>query len=423
MNLNEKYTDVVMVGLGYIGLPTAAIIAQSGLKVTGVDINPSVVETINRGAIHIVEPGLQSLVSEQVEKKNLSASTTPVEADVFIIAVPTPFKNSSTPDLKYVEAAARSIAPYLKKGSLVILESTSPVGTTEMLYSQLKDLRNDLSFDNGDEINDPVFIAYCPERVLPGNVLHELTNNDRLIGGLTKRSSEKAKAFYELFVKGECVITNARTAEMAKLVENSFRDVNIAFANELSMICAELGIDVWELITLANRHPRVNILQPGCGVGGHCIAVDPWFIVDKSPRLSRLIKTARVVNDSKPSWVVSEIDKEIGRFLLSNPGRSLSDLTVAFYGLSFKPNIDDLRESPALEIVINASQRYKDASILVVEPHINELPKEFHHGHAALTKQCAASKADIKVVLVGHAAFKSDQTLNGEFVINFAWGN
>lgn len=422
MYFKESSPHVVMVGLGYIGLPTAAVIAQSGVKVTGVDINASVVETINRGQIHIVEPGLQSLVSEQVDSGRLTASTTPVHADVFIIAVPTPFKNGSTPDLKYVEAAAHSIAPFLKKGNLVILESTSPVGTTENLYLQLKELRTDLSFDNGDEHNEPVSIAYCPERVLPGNVLHELKNNDRLIGGLTQKGAEAARTFYRLFVEGECVITNARTAEMAKLTENSFRDVNIAFANELSMICAELDIDVWELISLANRHPRVNILRPGCGVGGHCIAVDPWFIVDKSPNLSRIIKMARVVNDSKPSWVIAEIDKEIGRFLLSNPERSLSNLKIAFYGLAFKPDIDDLRESPALEIAINASQRYEDSAILIVEPHISTLPSDFHYGHAALVGQQEAKSADIKVVLVGHSVFKSDEALDSDFVLNFAWG-
>ncbi|MGB0867271.1 MAG: UDP-N-acetyl-D-mannosamine dehydrogenase, partial [Granulosicoccaceae bacterium] len=332
---------VAMVGLGYIGLPTAALMASRGLEVVGVDVNQEAVDTINAGNVHIVEPDLDIVVRSTVTTGNLRATTTMEAADAFLVAVPTPFKDDHVPDLKYIESAAASIAPVLEKGNLVILESTSPVGTTEKLAAWLAEKRPDLSFPQQAGDTADIKVAHCPERVLPGYVLQELVSNDRIIGGMTKACSESAITLYQKFVKGSCITTNARTAEMAKLTENAFRDTNIAFANELSLLCKRLGISVWELIELANRHPRVNILQPGPGVGGHCIAVDPWFIVDSAPDLARMVRTAREVNDSKPGVVIDDVRAKAEKF---------KQPTVACFGVAFKPNIDDLRESPALHI-------------------------------------------------------------------------
>lgn len=378
---------VVMLGLGYIGLPTAALIASRGLKVTGVDVNKDVVETINKGQIHIVEPDLDGLVHHVVKNGNLVASVAPVEADVYLIAVPTPFKENNIPDLTYVASATRSIIPTLKKGSLVILESTSPVGTTDKMQELIFEQRPDLKGD--------IFIAYCPERVLPGNVIYELEHNDRAIGGIDKASTEKAVDFYKNFVKGELHKTNSRTAEMCKLVENSSRDVQIAFANELSMICDKADIDVWELIHLANKHPRVNILQPGTGVGGHCIAVDPWFIVSEFPEESRIIRTSREINNYKTEWVIEKIKNTALQFKIDNK----KDAVIACMGLAFKPNIDDLRESPALTVAENLV--HQGFSVLKVEPNLHNDKK-----HNTVSIEKALQSADIIVYLVGHKEFK-----------------
>lgn len=395
--MSLTYKKVAMIGLGYIGLPTAALLASRGVSVIGVDINQHAVDTINSGGIHIVEPDLEAVVHGVVKSGFLKASTKPEPADAFIIAVPTPFKGDHEPDLSYVEAAAKSIAPHLNKGNLVILESTSPVGATESMAAWLAQARPDLSFPQQKGENADVQIAYCPERVLPGKVLTELIENDRVVGGMTPRCAERAASLYRIVVKGQCIITNARTAEMCKLTENSFRDTNIAFANELSLICDELGINVWELIKLANHHPRVNILQPGPGVGGHCIAVDPWFIVHGSPDTARLIRTAREVNDHKPHYVVDRICQAASATV--NP-------VIACFGLAFKPDIDDLRESPAVEIVHMLADRNL-GDILVVEPNIQELPKNLS-GAANLrlvSANEALSQANIAVMLVNHKGF------------------
>jgi len=337
---------VSVIGLGYIGLPTAALIASRGIKVSGVDLNPDIVKTINRGKIHIVEPDLDQLVKNSVLSGNLRAKTIADKADVFIISVPTPFKANHKPDLSYIESAVKAIAPILDKGNLVILESTSPVGTSEKIAEWIKEIRPEMALPElGKEIISDLHIAHCPERVLPGNILYELVQNDRIIGGISRESARKAVDFYKIFVKGDCLITDCRTAELSKLVENSYRDVNIAFANELSLICDKLNINVWELINLANRHPRVEILQPGPGVGGHCIAVDPWFVVDSAPHEAKIIKLARSVNDEKPNFVLKKIDEAI-----ANSRKDVSELSIACLGLSFKPDIDDFRESPAMEI-------------------------------------------------------------------------
>ncbi len=394
-----------MIGLGYIGLPTAAMLASRKIKVIGVDINQHAVDTINKGQIHIVEPGLDEIVSAAVSQGYLSAVTSPEPADAFLIAVPTPFIGDHEPDVSFVEAAARSIAPVLKKGNLVILESTSPVGTTEQMAEWLAQARPDLSFPQQKGDNADISIAYCPERVLPGRVVHELVHNDRVIGGMTPRCTYRAKQLYKNFVKAECIATNARTAEMCKLTENSFRDVNIAFANELSIICDKLGISVWELISLANRHPRVSILQPGPGVGGHCIAVDPWFIVSKTPEEARLIRIAREVNDSKPNWVLSKVRQAVAEILMANPERLASSLKLACLGLTFKPDIDDLRESPALEIAREISL-LNPGCTLCVEPNINELPEGFRVGTQLCEVECALENADIVMLLVDHKTFK-----------------
>lgn len=415
--MNTKFKTVSVIGLGYIGLPTAAMFASRRVKVVGVDINQHAVDTINQGKIHIVEPELDMIVHAAVTEGLLRATTTPEAADAFLIAVPTPFTDNLEPDLAYVQAAAESIAPVLKKGDLVILESTSPVGTTEKMAQWLADARPDLRFPVGGNSEVDVNVAYCPERVLPGQVVRELVENDRIIGGLTPTCAERAAEVYRIFVAGQLLFTNARTAEMSKLTENSFRDVNIAFANELSLICDKLGINVWELIKLANRHPRVNILQPGCGVGGHCIAVDPWFIVDRTPDEARMIRTAREVNDHKPRWVLNKIDEAVAALVAS--GRDETSISVALLGLAFKPNIDDLRESPALHIAQQFAARAK-GEVLVVEPNIEVLPKGFEQGALTNVDQ-AIAEADVIVVLVAHREFAQlrGQRNAGQAVLDF----
>ncbi|UYG01957.1 UDP-N-acetyl-D-mannosamine dehydrogenase [Halomonas sp. LR3S48] len=402
-----NFNTISVIGLGYIGLPTAAVIASRRKKVVGVDINQHAVDTINRGEIHIVEPELDIVVRAAVKEGYLRATTTPEPADAFLIAVPTPFKaengNDHVPDLTYIQAASKTIAPVLKRGDLVILESTSPVGATEQMAAWLAEARPDLSFPQTHGEESDIRVAHCPERVLPGHVVRELVENDRVIGGMTARCSQAATSLYRIFVEGECITTTARTAEMAKLTENSFRDVNIAFANELSIICDKLDINVWELIRLANRHPRVNILQPGPGVGGHCIAVDPWFIVSETPEEARLIRTAREVNDGKPQWVIDKVNEAVGKFLSDNPDKTAKDVTIACFGLAFKPDIDDLRESPALFVVNKLASRHP-GELLVVEPNIRQLPFELMS--AKLVAQDAAIEStDILVMLVDHKAF------------------
>lgn len=400
---------ISVIGLGYIGLPTAAVLASRKIKVIGVDVNQKAVDIINSGQIHIVEPDLDIVVHAAVTEGYLRATTRPEPADAFLIAVPTPFKSGPTgdhePDLSYIEAASRSIALVLKKGDLVILESTSPVGTTEQMAAWLAEARPDLTFPQSHGENSDIRVAYCPERVLPGHVLRELVQNDRVIGGFTPKCSEAAINLYKIFLLGECVTTNAQTAEMCKLTENSFRDVNIAFANELSLICDKQDVNVWELIRLANRHPRVNILQPGPGVGGHCIAVDPWFIVSANPSESRLIRTAREVNDSKPDWVVEKVKAAV-RTLSGTSSIKNSEVVLACLGLSFKPDIDDLRESPSLEIVQRLAHDHV-GQLLIVEPHIETLPPSLR-GHGELVDvQEACRRAHVIVILVNHSAFES----------------
>lgn len=390
---------IVVVGLGYIGLPTASMLATKGHQVLGVDVNARAVETINQGRIHIVEPDLDILVKSAVHSGNLRASSVPEAADVFILAVPTPFKHDGaelkTPDISYVEVATESICPVLAEDNLVILESTSPVGTTERVRQIIAEKRPDLQ---------KIHVAHCPERVLPGNILRELVDNDRIVGGVDRASAEKARDLYKSFCSGNIILTDSRTAELSKLVENSFRDVNIAFANELSLVCDHLGINVWELVGLANRHPRVNILNPGPGVGGHCIAVDPWFVVASAPELTPLIRTAREVNDGKPEWVIRKVAAKAGRF--KNP-------VIGCLGLAFKANIDDLRESPALDIT-----RKLIASgigeVLACEPHADETFREFPLHDLGLVLK----RADILVLLVDHDEFKDvDRDLLKEKVV------
>lgn len=391
--MNKK---ICVVGLGYIGLPTASLLATKGFNVHGVDVNQNAVDMINSGKVHIYEPDLDIMVKAAVQSGKLKAATTPEESDIFILAVPTPFKNNHKPDLSYVEVASKAIASYVKAGDLVILESTSPVGTTEKVVEWILGERTDLAIT--DEMNSSkgvIYVSHCPERVLPGHILRELVDNDRIIGGINQQSTKKTVEFYKQFVRGNILETNARTAEMAKLTENSFRDVNIAFANELSFICDELNINVWELISLANRHPRVNILQPGPGVGGHCIAVDPWFIIDAAPEHAKLIHTARLVNDYKPGYVVEKIREKADKF---------KQPIIACLGLSFKANIDDLRESPSVEIVKHLIEK-QVGTIKVVEPHVQELPK-YLDGAELVTIEEAMIEADIVVVLVDHDVFK-----------------
>lgn len=400
---------ICVIGLGYIGLPTAAMFAARKCAVIGVDVNAHVVDTVNQGKVHIVEPELDMIVQAAVSAGYLKASTAPEPADAFLIAVPTPFKDNHVPDLGYIEAASKALAPALEKGAVVILESTSPVGTTEKMMEWLKTARPDLSFPDTDSPDAPVdiHIAYCPERVLPGQVVHELVSNDRIIGGVTPACAEKAAEIYRIFVKGTLHISHARTAEMAKLTENAFRDVNIAFANELSMICDKQGINVWELIRLANHHPRVNILQPGCGVGGHCIAVDPWFIVHENPDEAKLIRTAREVNDSKPAWVMTQIRKGIEAALKQKSDAEEKDLTIACFGLAFKPDIDDLRESPALKITLQLAAEFK-GRVIAVEPNIQSLPDKIANQNLHLrSTEDALTDADVIVLLVDHAPFKN----------------
>lgn len=400
-----SFDTISVIGLGYIGLPTAAAFASRQKKVVGVDINQHAVETINRGAIHIVEPDLDVLVKRAVEDGFLRATTQPEPADAFLIAVPTPFKGDHLPDMKFVESAARSLAPVLKKGDLIILESTSPVGATEQMAQWLAEARPDLSFPQQAGEQSDINVAYCPERVLPGQVMVELIKNDRVIGGMTSVCSLRASDLYNIFLEGECVITHSRTAEMCKLTENSFRDVNIAFANELSLICDAQGINVWELISLANRHPRVNILQPGPGVGGHCIAVDPWFIVAQNPELARMIRTAREVNDSKPHWVVDRVKAALAD-CLTVTGKRAADIKIACFGLAFKPNIDDLRESPAVEVT-HLIADWHSGETWAVEPNVHQLPASLADKVTLQPVDRALKEADLLVMLVDHKSFKA----------------
>ena len=404
------FKTISVIGLGYIGLPTAAVFASRKIKVIGVDVNQEAVDIINKGQIHIVEPDLDIVVHAAVTEGYLRATTKTEPADAFLIAVPTPFKSGPTgdhePDLSYIESASQSIASVLKKGDLVILESTSPVGATEQMAAWLAQARPDLTFPQTHGGESDIRIAHCPERVLPGQVLRELVQNDRVIGGMTSVCSEAAIALYRVFVQGECVITNARTAEMCKLTENSFRDVNIAFANELSIICDKQGINVWELIALANRHPRVNILQPGPGVGGHCIAVDPWFIVSANIEEAKLIRSARDVNDGKPQWVIEKIHAAVEQFLKENPSKNKKDARIACFGLAFKPNIDDLRESPALYISRQIAEAYPD-QVWVVEPNISKLPDSLEQCFSLTSTAAAEVEANILVLLVDHEEFKN----------------
>jgi len=418
-----SFNTISVVGLGYIGLPTAAMFASRKIKVIGVDVNQHAVDTINRGEIHIVEPDLDMIVHAAVTEGYLKATTTPESADAFLIAVPTPFKNNDSeipePDLSYIKKASEAIAPVLKKGDLVILESTSPVGATEQMAVWLAAARPDLTFPGPEssytDTNIDVNVAHCPERVLPGHVVRELVENDRVIGGITAKCSARSVELYKTFVQGECVITNARTAEMAKLTENSCRDVQIAFANELSIICDKLDINVWELISLANRHPRINILQPGPGVGGHCIAVDPWFIVSKTPEQAQIIHTARKVNDAKPQWVINKVKLAIADFLQANPTKTAKDVTVACYGLAFKPDIDDLRESPALRITKQIAALHS-GSVIAIEPNIKELPVNITTFELS-TFNNAKVNADIHLLLVDHKEFKNTD-LKVEYLID-----
>jgi len=399
---------VSVVGLGYIGLPTAAVLASRQIEVIGVDVNQLAVDTINRGEIHIVEPELDVLVRASVQAGHLRATLEPEMADVFMVAVPTPFKGDHEPDLSYIESAAKAIAPVLERGNVVILESTSPVGATEKMLEWMQAVRPDLVFpqfgEDGCEVD--ISVAHCPERVLPGHVVRELVENDRIIGGVTQHCAERARELYKVFVEGDCLITDCRTAELSKLVENSFRDVNIGFANELSLICDRLEINVWKLIELANRHPRVNILQPGPGVGGHCIAVDPWFIVDSAPDDAKLIHTARLVNNGKPHFVLDKINQAVDKM-----GKEKNALKIACLGLAFKPDIDDLRESPALEIAQQVGMM-GFARQLLVEPNIVEMPDGFDSQFTALVDlESVVREADIVVLLVDHKPFK-DMDIN-----------
>ena len=403
---------ISVIGLGYIGLPTAAALAGRGFKVAGVDVRPDIVDTINRGGIHIVEPDLDVVVRGAVATGKLRATTTPEPADVYIIAVPTPHHEGG-PDLTYVKAAAKSIAPTLAQGSLVILESTSPVGTTEALSTWLAQARPDLTFPHEHGEASGVRIPYCPERVLPGRVLRELIANDRVIGGLTPKCASRARELYASFVEGELLLTGVREAEMVKLTENAFRDVNIAFANELALVCEKMNVNVWEVINLANHHPRVKILNPGPGVGGHCIAVDPWFIISAAPEQSRLMRTARQINDGRPPHVVEKV-------LASLEG--IANPVVALLGLSFKPDIDDLRHSPAVEVAERLADSASPMRLVVIEPHVSELPGSLK-GKPKVTFGSMESlpAADVVVALVKHRAFEgiTPETLRGKKVLDF----
>lgn len=396
-----EFKKVVVFGLGYIGLPTSVLLAEHGVDVLGVDVLDKAVDAVNAGQMHIVEPGLKSFLNEAVRNGKLRASKKPEEADVFILAVPTPFKGKHKPDTSYIRAACENLAPVLKKGSLVILESTSPVGTTEKLAHWLAEKRPDLTFPRTAGDDADVQIAHCPERVLPGKVLREIVENDRIIGGLSKKAAQMAADFYRVFVTGDIALTDAATAEMCKLAENSFRDVNIAFANELSIICDKLGIDVRELIRLANRHPRVNILAPGCGVGGHCIAVDPWFIVDSDPDDAKIIAVAREVNDGKAVWVADKVKEHAEKCA----ARGKKDFSIVCLGLAFKPDIDDLRESPAVKIARDLSLAFP-GQVMAVEPNIRELPEVLQNAGCKLASPEDVARADITVALVCHKQFR-----------------
>ena len=395
--------EACFMGLGYIGLPTAIISSQHGINVCGVDVNPKVVEKTNRGELHIVEPGLQDLLKKAVDSKSLVASTTPFESDVYLIVVPTPFKAKHEPDISYVESATKTVIPFLREGDLFIIESTSPVGTTEKMA--------ELIFSERPELKGRIHIAYCPERVLPGNVIFELVNNDRVIGGIDDASADAAAEFYGKFVGGQLHKTNCRTAEMCKLVENSSRDVQIAFANELSMICEKAGINVWELISLANKHPRVNILQPGCGVGGHCIAVDPYFISSAFPNEAKIIAQARSINNYKSEWCVEKAKNAILSFELENGKKP----QVALMGLAFKPNIDDLRESPAMKIANHLVTEMPDVKFNIVEPNISS-----HPDFDIVDFQTAFEQSDIVVYLTAHKQFfMLPQEANDKLILDF----
>ncbi|MBU2604954.1 MAG: UDP-N-acetyl-D-mannosamine dehydrogenase [Alphaproteobacteria bacterium] len=407
-----KFEKISVIGLGYIGLPTAAVLASRGVQVIGVDVNQRVVDALNKGQVTIVEPDLDMVVHAAVTTGKMSATTTPEPADAFLVAVPTPFKDDHVPDLSYIEKASKAVAPVLKAGNLVILESTSPVGATEQMAQWMAEIRPDLTFSHQAGDDADVHVAHCPERVLPGHVMRELVENDRVIGGLSPKATDMAEGLYRIFVTGECLKTDARTAELCKLVENSFRDVNIAFANELSLIADRFGIDVWELIRLANHHPRVNVLRPGPGVGGHCIAVDPWFIVHSAPDQARLIRTAREVNDHKPHYVIEKVVEA---------AKGLKQPQIACLGLAFKADIDDLRESPSLDIVKRLAEA-KLGTLLVVEPYVDEMPKSLQgHDHLKFVDVDEAVKAaDIILVLVNHKPFLAvDRSLlEGKHVID-----
>lgn len=389
-------------GLGYIGLPTAIIAAKHGVDVVGVDINPKVVELTNQGKLHIIEPGMEEMLQEVIATGKFKAYTTPQESDAYFMVVPTPFKGDHEPDVSYVEAATRAVLPLLKEGDLYVIESTSPIGTTEMMAN--------IIFTERPELKDKIYIAYCPERVLPGNVIYELVHNDRVLGGLTPESTDKAIEFYAQFVQGKLHKTNSRTAEMCKLTENSSRDVQIAFANELSLICDKAGINVWELIELANKHPRVNILQPGCGVGGHCIAVDPYFITADYPAESKIIATAREINNYKSFWCAEKVKSTMLEFELKHKRKPV----VAMMGLAFKPNIDDLRESPSKNIVGKVMLMCNNADIMVVEPNVPE-----HHVFKLTPYQEAYEKADIVVMLTAHNEFKTLPYDESKIILDF----
>lgn len=410
--MSEPITRIAVIGLGYIGLPTAAVFASNGIDVVGIDVNDAAIASINAGRPHFGEPNLDALVRRVVESGKLRATATMEPADAFIIAVPTPITGhgiASQPDISYVEAAARAIAPVLARGNLVILESTSPVGTTERIADILAELRPDLSFPaTAGELAD-IQLAHCPERVLPGRILEEVVNNARVIGGITRKCAQRALLLYKIFVRGECRLTSARTAELAKLSENAYRDVNIAFANELANICDVLDINVWELIRMANLHPRVNILQPGPGVGGHCIAVDPWFIVARAPDEAKLITTARLINDARPAQIVGKVAEKSGH--LARP-------TIACLGLSYKRDVDDLRESPAVEVVrLLAEAGFAD--LLIVEPHITHLPAALS-GLTLADFDQALAKSDVVLLLVDHMSFlRVDRAkLSGKIIID-----
>lgn len=389
-------------GLGYIGLPTAIIAAKHGIQITGVDINPKVVEKTNKGELHIIEPSMEELLQEVVANGQLKASTTPEVSDAYFMVVPTPFKGDHEPDISYVEAATRAVLPLLKEGDLYVIESTSPVGTTDKMAA--------LIYAERPELEGKIFIAYCPERVLPGNVIFELVNNDRVIGGMNEASTDKAIEFYSQFVKGTLHRTNCKTAEMCKLTENSSRDVQIAFANELSLICDKVGINVWELINLANKHPRVNILQPGCGVGGHCIAVDPYFITAEFPLEAKIIASAREINNYKAFWCAEKVQNAMLRFELDNKRKPI----VAMMGLAFKPDIDDLREAPAKYITTKVMQNWNNADILIVEPNVKE-----HNVFKLTAYKEAYEKADIVVFLVNHTPFRSLPYDENKVILDF----